>query len=230
MQLAITLTALAWADCAGGGLGIVPEAGARVPSEPQLVVQASGFDRDRFADLDPADLALVPQGGEPVGVRIVAVHQGDFTDTQIIVAPAAPLPAGRVELTVRGERPEVWTGSERVPMHWTVTEVPDAAPTWAEPPAVASTDRTPFGCGPAVSITVTTAVDAPWVEASVARAGHDPVTARLPVEDGTISLGHTMCSGMLELQEGERYEARLTAVSATGQRSAAPEPVAFTAP
>ena len=148
----------------------------------------------------------------------------------MVFRPTAELPPGRYELRLRGEAKELWTGEARKPAHWVVTGASAQAPTWSGTPSVTSTDRTLFGCGPGVSVAVAVPVDAPWVEVSVARDGADPVTARAEVSDGRIELGHGMCSGMLELDEGVAYTARLTAVSASGQRASAPSEVRFTAP
>lgn len=84
-----------------------------------------------------------------------------------------------------------------------------------------------FGCGPSVHVNVSAVVEDEHsqvqVLAEVRRAeGGEPVRFRLSPSTQQVQIGHGMCSGGFEFQEGVRYSVRLTAVDMAGNESAAP--------
>ena len=219
---------MAWADCTGASLHAEPAAEVRLPPRAELLLDAYGMERGVLDKVTRYSLDG-PEGEVPL--TVVAHLRGDFQDDQIVLRPEGPLAAGDYVLRFDGTARTVWTGQGHAPIRWRVGGKASVAPTWSGPASVVDQDRTLFGCGPAVSVTLAVPVaDATWVEVALVREGGEAVTGRARVDDGRVVIGHGMCSGVFELEMGEAYTASLTAIGAEGQRVAATEPVRFVAP
>lgn len=229
----------AFADCAAGSLSVMPAIGDAIPERPELVVHAYGTERAKLADLGPDDLSLRTSKGS-MPLEVVAHHRGSFSDDQLVLRPKGPLPPGQVTLVLRGETPKLWTGGGHQEVSWQVSQIRPQQAAWKAAPVLKGTELHPMGCGPSTHANVQVPVNTPWVEVelTVTSAGStgprervgEPVRGRLSVEQGSIAIGHGMCSGLFQLVPGTSYTAQLTAVAADGTRSPAPATVTFVAP
>ena len=224
--LALALAA-AHADCAGGSTNTLPAPGGLLRG--QLVLEATGHFRERYADLD----AELVSGDRRVELRVVETLKGSFDLQQWVLVPEVPLePGRRWVLELDGEPLVQYFDGKHQPATWT-SAASDEALAWRGTPQVRSTERAHFGCGPAVSVVVDVPVaGAVAIEATVRRVdGGQEGTARVPVTDGQVVLGHGMCAGAFELDEGVEYFADLVAVDARGKELVADDsPIRFTAP
>ena len=193
------------------------------------MLQAYGTERPTLAALGPDDLALT-QGDLRIGLEPVARFTGNFADDQLVLRPTSPPGRGLWALEVRGEPLTQWRGSAHEQVAWTFGAVDPEPPTWSGRPEIASTERAHFGCGPAVSVVVSVPTrDTTWIEATV-RSGEDTTTVRLPIADRKITLGHGMCSGLIELEQDAAASATLVPIAADGARGKPWGPLEFTAP
>ena len=112
-------------------------------------------------------------------------------------------------------------------MAWTVIPADLTPPRWHEAPRAIGQKFTYFGCGPAIHVDVSAAVEDEssrvQVLAEVTRVeGGVPVRFRLTPSERQVRIGHGMCSGGFELEADVRYRVRLVAVDMAGNESVAP--------
>ena len=171
----------------------------------------------------------VVSGNHSVDLTVHAVHQGQFRLTQIVFKPSEPLRVGQTYKFDSKKNP-----LDR--LSWKVVAASGGQPQFAGAPTLESTDRTRFGCGPAVEATIkvpTTGQTLGFL-VELRPAGDRKAGQRflLTSTDGKIRVGHGMCSGAYRMTKGERYELRvINLVSATGTTTPGPNrTVTFTAP
>lgn len=225
----VVLMTSAMADCMSGSLSAWPAVGAELPADGEVLVQAYGTERATLEKLGDDGFALV-QGSDRIALKRVETLHGSFSDDQAVLAPAEAPGPGAWTLHVGGEPLTVWQDGEHQPVRWTFTAVDPEPPTWTGAPVATTSDREYFGCGPGVTVGYRVPVrDTTWLLASVSD-GETRTTVRLPVNDGEVRLGHGMCSGLIELDEGRRYTASFVPIGADGTRSADARSVEFVAP
>ena len=91
-----------------------------------------------------------------------------------------------------------------------------------------------FGCGPAISISFKIKGEDKselFVRASVKNEKSGTTTDYiLNIEDGEVSIGHGMCSGAFNLEEGGYYEVSFCLIDQSGNKTSFTKPIRFTAP
>ncbi|WP_224367564.1 hypothetical protein [Hyalangium versicolor] len=232
------------AKCAMQSLTVWPPPGQSLPANGQVVLEGFGAFVEPVTRIDERSPRLVA-GKDEVPLRVVAVHRGEFNLSQAILQPERPLRPGErytLHLTQPKDSQEpVLPTTQRlngtsVPMAWTVTAADVKPPRWREVPRIMEESAEMLGCGPAVHVSVSASVDEDGskvqVLAEVRRAeGGEPVRFRLTPNDEQVAVGHGMCSGAFQLEEGMRYTVRLVAVDMAGNETAAPgDPVLITGP
>lgn len=224
----IALMSSASADCMSGSLSVSPPPNTELPAAAQVVVQAYGSDRPTLAKSTSFQLA---RGGEHIDLERVAQLHGSFMDDQLVLTPERAPGAGSWTLELDGEPLTLWTGKAHEAVQWQFSAPDPEPPTWAGAPAVVEKARQHFGCGPGVSVVVSVPTrDAVWMEAEVEAGGDPPVQVRLPIQDGRVTLGHGMCSGLLELTMDQVTLVQLTPIGADGRRGETSRPLKFVAP
>lgn len=224
----MALLAAAFADCGPGGLTTLPASGGTLAGE--LVLTGSGVDRGR---LRPATEVALRSGDEEIALRVVDTLVGTLDTTQWVLAPVAPPAPDRPwVLVIDGQIEEGFERGAKRPLSWTVGPSGPAL-AWTGVPEVRSTARHRMGCGPSVQVLVAVPVmGAAAIEVAVRPVAGGPVgRARLPIHDGTVSIGRGMCGGPFELEAGVEYFAALVAIDPQGRRAPADDsPLRFTAP
>ncbi len=225
---ALALMSIASADCMSGNLSVWPAAGTELPASGQLVVQAYGSDRPKLSKA--RSYALV-SGDQRVDLKIGNRLHGSFSDDQQLLTPRNPVPPGKWTLEMAGEPLVLWTGKAHEAVSWTFSAPDPEPPTWAGAPSVAKKDRQFFGCGPGVSVVVEVPTrDTVWMEVEVDSDSDEPVKVWLPVQEGKITIGHGMCSGLIELEMDRTYTVELTPIGADGRRGKTAAALEFVAP
>jgi len=235
--LAVLLPRIVLAKCASQSLSAWPPLDHSLPANGQVVLQGYGNFQGAVASISERSPRLVAEKDE-VPLRVIAVHRGEYGLSQAILQPERPLQPGQ-RYALRLTQPEgdsapvlpteTWweSKSKYAPMAWTATAADTKQPRWREVPRKEGESAKLLGCGPAIHAYVSASVDedgpAVQVLAEVKRVdGEEPVRFRLPVSQERVALGHGMCSGAFQLEEGVRYTVRLVAVDMAGNESVAP--------
>jgi hypothetical protein len=225
-----SLAADAHAKCAFATAWAEPAAGP-LPTNGRILFEAYGAarpDLDALSTLRPR----LESGKDVVPLAVVGKHEGDFAVRQAILAPQRPLRAGATYTFHVDPLP---SGVAVAPQDYAVAARADTAPpVWSGAPRVVGRSFRPLGCGPEahveIAIPATDDLGPLRVEAEV-RDGTRTTTYVVPVTNGTIELGHGMCSGPFAMASGAAYQVTLRAVDAAGQATPMPgRPLTVLAP
>lgn len=230
---ALTLAApTARADCAVGSLTAWPPATTALPLRPLILLDAYGEDRPPIAALAKDARAALVNGKQRIPLTVEAIHTGALELTQAALTPETPLaPDTRYTLELRTADGKVITPSHhtpdgRRPAAWTTTAETPATPALTAPPRVSQHTYALFGCGPAahVDIAIATAAPGPLTAQVTLRDRATPdapaPTYIVPINRGTLSIGHGMCSGAFNpTGPDRRLRAEFVVRDAAGQRS-----------
>ncbi len=176
-------------------------------------------------------------GRDRVRIRALALHDGDFNVTQVILAPMRPLTAGRSYRLETTTPNEAATSLARRKLQWGVEPANPERVAWTDTPIARGGSREFFGCGPAahLSIEIPATGDARYALVDVRPHGDGSpvrwVYERRP--DGRIAIGHGMCAGPVSLEAKTRYTVEVQSViGASGRVVPAPKaaPLVMEAP
>jgi len=224
------------ADCASGAVWAWPAPAAALDPAGRVVLEAYGTDQAWVLDVARLSPRLV-SGSDTVPLRVVESHRGSFEVAQVVLEAERPLRAGRTyRLALTGRpAPTIWTGEKHAPLEWGVAAGASSPPRFRSAPRLDRTSFTAFGCGPAIYAHVAVDVDQPrrvqfrvWVEPTAAGPA---VEYLVPAENGSLDIGHGMCSGPFTLTAGSSYRVTIAAVDAAGHETPAPGgPIAVVGP
>lgn len=230
---AALLPVAAQAKCAYYTSWTFPEAGATLPTNGRIVLDGYGALQPVIAEIE-ARRPELRSATERVALRVVTIHKGQFNLTQVVLAPVRELrPRTRYELHLelrKDDKPVVrFDGGKEAAYSWTTGPGPDqAVPEWAGAPRATGGKFAQLGCGPEAEAFIASAASDPsgviFLARVVPAGGGEAVEYLLPAREGTLKVGHGMCSGPFQLTGGAQYEVTLTAVDAAGNASAAPGP------
>ncbi len=204
-----------------------------------LVIEGGGPTRAVLRDLAALRPSVV-SGRHRVPLTVVAIHEGQLNVTQAILRPVSPLTVGktwRLKLGRRlsAEHKEAFYARDLNRLKWTVETPTAPVLQWLGAPIARGGDRTEFGCGPAVRISVeiqtNTAVRGVLAEVRRQDGKGQPVRWLYTVDakTGRIRVGHGMCSGPITLQRDVVYEIQvISAVALSGKTLPAPARAAVT--
>jgi hypothetical protein len=224
--LAVIMPRLVLASCETAALAVWPSPDQPLPANGQLVLEAYGDFQEPAARIAERSPRLVAEKHE-VPLRVIAIHRGEMRVTQVVLKPERPLQPGK-RYTLRLAKPANPKATLLPEMgSWTIAPADVTPPRWGEAPRVTGERVKQFGCGPAVHVDVSTALEDEGAQVQVlaevtrTRSG-ETVRFRLSPSEQHVELGHHMCAGGFDLKEGVRYSVRLVALDMAGNESAAP--------
>lgn len=242
LALAVSLApALSAAKCAHAYLGSLPAHDTPLPANGLVWLEAFGADQPVVAALEggakageraTAEAWLEGAGGR-VPLTAKFVHVGHFNLTQAVLQPSKPLKEGQtyaLVLTRDGKafRPTERVDGKDVPTTWKVGPADETPPVWTGAPVITERTHVEYGCGPAIEVAVQVPVEGAFAIEVTLQGPKGTSSWWLPVEsDGSIRIGHGMCSGAFDVSGGAERVATLVAVDAAGNRAPAPEVLRF---
>lgn len=229
------------ARCMAGTFDAWPPPDTALGPQPMLLLEGFGNEQAPVAALEAGGSAHLVASGHRVALVVDAINRGAFGLTQAVVHTAEPLkPKTRYTLELRGAdgekaRTTVWHDGKAQRVRWT-TAAAGATPTpprWKGEALVTGQSYQRFGCGPASHVDVQLPAESGAllaVQVELHRLDEEaPVeTYVLPTTDGTLRIGHGMCSGAFRITGPERrYRAMLTLRDAAGRSVGEPRILEF---
>lgn len=247
IALAALAAGQAQAKCASRSVSLWPSPQHTLPPTPLFAVTGYGLDRDlivhageriRLVDAEGEAhplkvVALHPEGYrtrqvllrpvEPLKVgaryRLQVRREDQLWDDKADKIKTRLNPFG--DLTV-------WSGGEQRQAAWVVkAPASSEAPRWRAEPEDQTIHVRHFGCGPAMGpgdggqgmpVALEASPGAAMRVKLIPEGGGEAQEALVPLSDeGTIAIGHGMCSGAFTLDPNGRYEVTLTPTNLSGQ-------------
>jgi hypothetical protein len=212
--LALAGTEAAEADC-GCAAWLLTERVAE--GKPYVVIEAACA-----PDAMPK-LALQDPAGKAVPLTALTRHVGTGGHAQYMFSPDRALAPGKHTVT--------FTDRYETTKHaLTVVAAGPSVPalSWTSGAKVLGQKQIEFGCGPSKSVEVlaSTAASLAFVELVDDKAKR--FTGYVPVDKGTLSIGHHMCGGAFDLVRGKPYTATITLLAPERGTTSVSRTVAFT--
>jgi hypothetical protein len=246
LLVGVLLPRLVFADCAAAELEVWPPLDQLLPANGQVVLEGYGGFQEPVARIAERSPRLVADGDE-VPLRVLAVHRGEKRLTQAVLRPERSLKPGKrytllftqlMKVSETDLPTRVWWKDDYAPMTWTATAEDVTPPRWRKAPSRLDAKAEMLGCGPSIHVDVAAAVEDEGSQVQVlaevrpvGKRQSKVVRFRLTPSGEQVAIGHGMCSGGFQLQEGADYTVRLVAVDAAGNETPAPgDPVLIQGP
>lgn len=211
------------ADCAASGWHVFPPPGSTVPTNARFVVQGFASSQAAVKSLATRHPRLVADTGEQLPLKVLTVNEGGFELTQAVLAAKGALTPG-VRYTLRFDD-DTFSLRRGVSASWVVGAGADfEPPRWQAAPSAKPGERKEMGCGPSVHARLELAVEDAGpvlVRAVVKRDGEVKEFLLEREDDGSLRVGHGMCSGAFQLGDGA-WTLELSAVDLAGNSTPAP--------
>ena len=226
MRIVLSLAALLFATsvsarCMSASMSYWPPPNATIDARPVILINGMGGHQATVQGLKGASL-VTP--GHRVPLNKIATYVGAFRVTQTVWTPKQPLKPGKTYTLVVQGKSKTWRPSDyvadsnqKVRHTYTVSKTPRPALAWTGAPSLGQGSVQQFGCGPAVHqgvVLPTTRADG-LVQVTITQ-GAKVQTHVLPLaKDGTLSLGHGMCSGPFQVGGAGEYTANFSLLTGT---------------
>lgn len=179
--------------------------------------------------------------GRKIPVSIIAVFAGDFGVTQAILqADTSLLTTEQYVVQIDDINNKAFPPKRlnEAPKNWTSQpiRVTAAAPHYTGSFAITETKKTyeQYGCGPAAWVHFNVAMQDSiflWAKTVVKDLATQTITTYvLPVENGTISVGHGMCAGAFKFISKGSYEVKFTLLSGSFEPKGPEQTLVITSP
>lgn len=224
------------AKCATASSAAWPPSGSTIPTNARIVLSAYGAWQEQVLGIRKLKPFLLC-GAKRVRLEVIEVHAGQMRVAQAMLAPSVQLPPNSpcVLHFMHNDDHELLSvvhyesgRAHPTRMSWQTSSAADSSrPGWSGQPAAAARSYILWGCGPeavsTIDVPVSDAGGPVAIHVSVRREGEQNRRSYLlEVKDGTIAIGHGMCSGPFILEPGARYAATLVAVDIAGNAQPAP--------
>ena len=230
IQLLILLLATVegFSKCTSSGLTFWPSA-KNINENSIFVIDGYATSQKIIEGLGTNYKVYLKSSGQKINLNVQETHIGQFRLTQAILKPEKNLTPGlEYELVIENLKDisnQVSRYNELTNQHekvkWKVIAGKDSiAPSWKIKPTFKNNIYTMFGCGPEIfsnfnfsasdnsSILVRTTV-------KNISTGKE-TTYYLDTKDNTIAIGHGMCAGAFDFDDGEKYEVEFSLFDSSG--------------
>ncbi len=236
--LGLFLTSLAdnsFAMCSSSGISVFPRT-QTIFSNPIFIIEGYSSSQSVIRHLNNGNAIYLTSGDDTIPLTVLKTLVGQFDLTQAILKPSSNLITGKhYKLNIDSLDEYEKADFERDNISWTVSDIADnQKPIWNNPPSYNSKRMIFYGCGPAVFVNFCASIsdNSPVVVyAKVKNLKTNSSSDYYLFPDScSFQLGHGMCSGEFDFEEGQEYEATFSLMDASGNISPETQPIKFISP
>lgn len=240
-----------FADCGGGGLTAFPKQ-KEIQKNSLFVLDGHAYSQPIIKNLSIQYPVYLQSGTEKIKLKVLETHVGALHTSQALLKPEKPLTPGKkyqliVEVFSDGstvtrsnsDKASVKTNSKDitktiVASYLVMAKSDTKRPEWIKTPVETSKELEHFGCGPSIHVNFKLEVkeSAAYLIKTTLKSVDTGIETiyYLFDQNGTLSVGHGMCAGAFDFNDGMKYEAKFQIMDASGNVSKETEWVAFTKP
>jgi hypothetical protein len=240
--IAILFSVVATAKCAFSGIWLLSQH-STLNKNGLIVLEFYGTSQALIVELNKKYPIYFLSNKHKITLEPVEILKGEMQVTQVVLKPGNGLiEKGRYRLRIdnlpKDERePGLYNeiSSEWDRLFFTITgDIDLKSPTIANDPVEMKKTFVVMGCGPSVFVHFQlsgTDNSELFVRAKVTNKTSGKITEYiLPIENGVVKIGHSMCSGPFLFDNADNYEVSFVLLDQSGNKSAATKSLAFTAP
>ncbi len=239
------------ADCGGGGLSAFPKQ-KNIPKSSLFVLDGYAHSQTTIQKLGTEYPVYLQSGTEKILLKVLETQVGKLEVSQALLKPEKPLTPGKEyqlivenvtdESTVMRNNPDgsaVGMNSKDiqktvVATYYVMDESDIESPEWIKIPAEKDKELHHFGCGPSIHVNFKLEVSesaAYLIKTTLKSVETGKETTFYIVEkEGVLSIGHGMCAGAFNFNDGTNYQAKFQIMDSSGNVSEETEWVTFTKP
>lgn len=213
-----------YADCSSSNISVWPK-GTEINSNSIFIIQGYGTSQDIIRGLNIKYKVYLKSKNSIVPVEIIKVYEGQYSLTQAILKPKSQLIEGKT-YTLQISNLEDYEKEDyyQKKIKWTVNNKKDIdLPYWSAKPKYENKQKINYGCGPAKFIDFCACINdsSPVVVFTKLTEEKTGKTAEYFITpDSTfLRIGHGMCSGAFEFEDGEHYKISFSLMDASGNRN-----------
>ncbi len=229
------------ADCAGSGLSVYP-AQKQIKKDNLFMLEGYAHSQKIITGLNTEFPVYLESGNDRIALIVVETHVGQFNLTQAILKPEKPLTPGKeyqfvIDKLFNHEALSQYNPKTRKfdPVIYFVKDESDTeAPQWIKTPQEKDKSLVHFGCGPEIHVNFKFEVreQSDFLIKTTLKSVETGKETTYYIKQGkeTVSIGHDMCSGAFNFEEGLNYQAKFAIMDTSGNVSEETEWMAFTKP
>lgn len=231
-----------FADCSSSGLSVYPSQ-KEVKKDNLFIVEGYAHSQKVITGLNTEFPVYLECGNERIALLVLETHAGQFSLNQAILKPEKPLTPGKEYVFVIDKLfdqplPGKYNPKTRKldPISYVVKDESDTeAPKWIKTPIEKNKSLIHLGCGPLIYVHFELAVKESsdfLIKTTFKSLETGKETIYYLMNEGRegLSIGHDMCSGEFNFNEGTKYQAKFQLMDLSGNVSEETEWVAFTKP
>lgn len=228
LLILLLLPVAGFSKCTSSGLTFWPSA-KTIYENSIFVIDGYATSQKIIEGLGLTYKVYLKSGGQKINLKVQETNTGQFRLTQAILKPETNLTPGlEYELVIENlkdlatqvSRYNVTTNKyEKV--KWKVIAGNDSiAPSWVIKPSFKNNIYTMFGCGPEIFSNFNFSASdnsSLLVRTTVKNISTGKETSYyLDTKDNTIAIGHGMCAGAFDFDDGEKYEVEFSLFDSSG--------------
>lgn len=213
-----------YADCSSSNISVWPR-GTKINTNSIFIIQGYGTSQGVIRSLNRKHKVYLKSKNSIVPLEIIKLYEGQYSLTQAILKPKNQLTAGET-YTLQISNLEHYEKEDyyREDFKWTVNNKNDIdLPYWSAKPKYENRQKINYGCGPAKFVDFCACINdsSPVVVFAKLTEEKTGKTAEYFITPDSTSLriGHGMCSGAFEFEDGERYKISFSLMDACGNRN-----------
>lgn len=230
-----SLTDNSFAMCSFSGISVFPQTRTISPNSI-FIIEGYESSQSVIRHLNKSNAIYLTSGKDTIRLTVVKTLESQFRLTQAVLKPSSNLISGKhYKLNIDNLEEYEKADFERDSIGWTVSDFADnQKPIWSKLPTYKTKGMIFYGCGPAVFVNFCACISDNSPVVVYAKVKNIKTNSSsdyyLNPDSCSFQLGHGMCSGEFDFEEGQEYEAIFSLMDASGNISPETQPIKFISP
>jgi hypothetical protein len=230
------LTGRASAECNSWGISVWPRTN-EISLNSLIIIEGYFSSQEVIRGLNKKYTIYLKADTTIISLDVIKTYEGQYSLTQALLRPTSKLISKttytlHIDSLDQYEKEDFYSNSFK----WTVTDRMDnEPPNWLRTPILFNKQKIHYGCGPAKFVDFCVCYQdnsSVVIFAKLKEIKTDKIYEYLVTPDSTLlRIGHGMCAGEFDFEDGEKYEISFGLMDASGNRNdTLTKPIQFNSP